>query len=287
MIKNQALTKALTGNRAFLGLALLFGLIFAVLVYVYLNQVGEDDGVGGQISGETRSVVVANQDIPAGIRLAPEMVRLEAIPSSLVLSNVFDTVEGTVGQVTTLPLVAGEQVLSSRISSSGVDLTQFGDDLPVSLVIPAGMRAFSVRTSEVSAVGGLVRPGDYVDVILSGELPIGSAETPDTVGAACYIVQDVQVLAVSQAVTNPTGATSSAAPSGEEGSGPALADTEANPEAASATLAVNPQQAWALAAAQRSVNEKNVSSQLWLSLRPYAERGETPGLPVCTVLPGS
>lgn len=276
MIKSQALPK---GNKAILALALFFGLLSALLVYVYLSRAGSDNG-GGQPTGATQMVVVAAQDIAAGTKITPEMIKLQAIPASLVLPNGFDNADAVVGQVTAVSLTTGEQILASRISGSSVDIAQFGDEPPLSLLVPAGMRGFSIHTSEVGAAGGLIRPGDYVDVIMSGEPPVRDESSESSIaipnislGVACYVVQDVQVLAISQAVTQ-----SSA------GVQPPLAGSEANPEATSATLAVTPQQAWLLAAAQRTVNENTVNTQLWLSLRPFGERGEAAGLPQCTVI---
>ncbi|MFQ6019466.1 MAG: Flp pilus assembly protein CpaB [Dehalococcoidia bacterium] len=247
-------------------LALLFGLVFAVLTYVFFSNVGGDDG--GQITGPAQKVVVAKQDIAAGSRITAEMVQIKPLSKSVLLPNVFTKTEDAVGQVTTVPLVAGEQVISTRVSASGVDLTQFAEDPPLSVVISEGLRGVSIKVSEVAASGGLILPGDYVDVLM-GFQPT-SPEGAATSAAACYVLQDVQVLAISQDVTQPAQATGA----GSGGASP-LAGSDPNPGAASTTLAVTPVQAYKLTAAQDNVD------QLWLSLRPFGDRGSVKGLPAC------
>jgi Flp pilus assembly protein CpaB len=269
MIGNQVLTR---GNRGIFLLALFFGLVFAILTYVFFSNVADDGG--GQISGLTKPVVVAAQNVPAGTRITADMVEVKFIPEGLVLSNIFSDTEAVVGQVSAVPLTAGEQIVAGRVSASGIDLAQFGDNPPLAVVIPEGMRGVSIQVSEVAASGGLIQPGDYVDVLI-GFLPVvpetAAATTSVTQGAACYVLQDVQVLAISQDVTRPSqGETSGAATSPLAGSNP-------NPAAASATLAVTPVQAWQVTAAHEN------TSQLWLSLRPFGERGSVTGLPQCTL----
>ena len=55
-----------------------------------------------------------------------------------------------------------------------------------------------------------------------------------------------------------------------------------NPGAATATLAVTPEQAAVLAAGQRTLNGANVEQHLWVSLRPFGDHGTNSGLPSCT-----
>jgi pilus assembly protein CpaB len=190
-----------------------------------------------------------------------------------VIPDVFKTTDIVVGKVTTVPVTAGEQILPAKLTSTGVELTQFKGDLPVSVVIPEGRRGFSVLVSEVSAVGGLLRPGNYVDVISSQEV-VSATDSSKTVGTACYLSQDIEVLAVAQQVIGSRGAAAETA----EGIAGAPADSAAK----SVTLAVTPQEAGALAAAQRSVSGADVGNQLWLSVRPFGEHGVLSDLPGCT-----
>ena len=270
MIKN--LTLGNMPNRMPLMLGLLLGLISAALIVVYLGQANSDGGSkGGQVTGDTTAAVVASQDIPAGTKITADMVSVKQIPISVVLQGSIQELTGVVDQVTSVPIVAGEQVLTSKVSATGIELSQFAGDLPLSVVLPAGRRAFSVAVSEVSAAGGLIKPGYYVDVIQSSE-EVSAADSSKTVGTSCYVAQDVQVLAVAQQLVATAGQTESAQEI-------AAAGTETG--AISATLAVTPQEASALAAAQRSVDGTNVQQQVWLSVRPFGEHGVNGDLAGC------
>lgn len=272
MIKNLSIGKG--SNRTLLLVALGLGLLTAVLIGVFLSTQGGDSG--GQVSGATVQAVVASQNVPAGTRLTEDMVKVQAVPSDLALAGVFTDAKTAVGQVTEGALVAGDQITSSKVTTSQVALAQFGANAPLSLLVPTGMRAFSVAISETGSAGGLIRAGDYVDVILSNPKTATDAQSFLTPGAACFVAQDVQVLAVGTNVKAAAGTDSTS-----------IASSATDTEATAATLAVTPQQAWWLAAAQTKIKDGGgVENQLWLSLRPFGERGQVTDLPVCGVVPG-
>jgi len=252
MIKNVALPK---GNRGFLLLAFLLAALAAVLVVVYLNSVGDDGGSGGG-GAASGPVVVAGQDIAAGTRISASMVILETVPSGERVSGALSSLNAVVGSTAGLAISEGEQITAANISTTDRDAALLGDDPPLSLVIPQGMRAVSVKIDEVTAVGGLIRPGDYVDVIMAEAINDSSAIN------TCYVVQDVKVLAIAQDVQV-------AAASGQGSQTPA-GPADNNPEAGSATLQVTPQKATSLIRAL----EQGEGQKLWLVLRPFGEHGE-------------
>ena len=268
MIKNLAIGN---GSSRALVLATALGLLSAVLIGVFLS--GLDSGSSGSsTSGAKVAAVVATQDIPAQTRITAGMLTVKELPMDIVLSGSFSSVDGLEGQVAQVAVLAGEQVVESKLTTAEVALTRFGANTPASLVLSAGMRAFSIRLSEVGAAGGLVRPGDFVDVLLSSGVSKEGFLTP---GSACYLLQDVEVLAISSTLK-----------SGADGDASAIAGASPNAEATAATLAVTPEESWWLAAAQQSVNDNSVGNQLWVSLRPFGEHGESQTLPICGVIPG-
>src|SRR3990172_5962916 len=141
MIKNQALGGRT--NRALILLGLVLGLVSAALVVVYLSK-ASDDG-GGNVSGGP-DVVVASQDIPAGTRITEGMVGLKSISAEAVLAGVFqDKAEGG-DQGARGPLVAGEQIVPSKVTPTGAAIANV-DNPPLAYVIPDGKRAVSVEVS--------------------------------------------------------------------------------------------------------------------------------------------
>ncbi len=155
----------------FLGLFL--GAVSAALVVVYLSQAG-DDGGGSVSGGVATPVVVAGGDIPAGTRITEEMLTLKSITSDAVLATAYRDVGDVVGQVTKVPLVSGEQVIPTKVTATGAPIA--GVENPrLAYVIPDGKRAVSIGVSSIIGASGLIRPGDYVDVILT--LKIESEES--------------------------------------------------------------------------------------------------------------
>jgi pilus assembly protein CpaB len=259
MIKSQALGGR--SNKALMLLGLFLGLVSAVLVVVYLKSAGGDGG--GDVSGAVVTpVVVANQSIPVGTRITEEMVTLKAITSDGVLAEAYRDTGDVVGQVTRVPLVAGEQVIPTKVTATGAAIADM-ENPPLAYVIPEGKRAVSIQVDNTIGVSGLIRPGDYVDVILTvkiegGATAEGSGSAEDQI--ARTILQNVQVLSVDQDVTRTVvGQGEDTAPAVGEGA-------EANPEATTVTLAVSPAHGEVL-----TVAEACAEPRLALALRAFGD----------------
>ncbi len=282
MIKNQALGGR--SNRGLILLGLFLGLLSAVLVVVYLSQAGE--GGGGEVSGaEVTPVVVASQDIAAGSRIIEGMVETKEIAIDTVLAGVFSDTKGVIGQVARVPLVAGEQVIATKVTATGAAIAD-GENPPLAFVIPEGKRAVSIQVSNVIGASGLIRPGDYVDVILAVQIQVGSGDGISDGSQnqiAQTILQNVLVLSVDQDVTRAVVSEGEAAPVVGDG-------TEVNSEATTVTLAVSPAHGEVL-----TVAEACATPRLALALRgfgdstPVANRtvwAEDGAAPTCAALLG-
>ena len=242
-------------GRSLLLLALLFAAVAAVLVFVALNR-GSDNDKETAASATTR-VVVAAQDISARTTLDAGMLKVADVPVDSVLDGAFSDVDDLDGQVTRYPLVSGEQVIASKIG------VQKDDETGLSFVFPQGTRAFSIQVSEASSAGGLILPGDLVDVIaILDEGTVG-------IDKAVTLVQGVEVLAVAQEAqeaipaARPTGTPTPSAVTGTLGERPE--DVKANPGARTVTLAVTQEQAQLLALVQ-------AKGELALSLRSFGDK---------------
>jgi len=267
MIKNQALGGRT--NRALILLGLFLGLVSAALVVVYLSKAG-DDGGGNVSGGAATPVVVVSQDIPVGTRVTEEMLTLKPIASDAVLPGAFLKTEEVVGQVTRVPLVAGEQVIPTKVAATGVAITDV-ENPPLAFVIPEGKRAVSVEVSSIIGASGLIRPGDYVDVILTVQVQGGGAsggtagESASRDQLARTILQNALVLAVDQDVALP-------AAGGEEGAPPSTDDgAKSNADASTVTLAVSPVHGEVLTVAETC--GENFGGRLALALRGFGDSG--------------
>ncbi len=264
MIKSQALGGR--SNKALIFLGLFLGLVSAVLVVVYLSSAGGESS-GGTSGAVLTPVVVASGDIPAGKRITEEMVEIKDITADVVLAGTYRDTGDVVGQVTRIPLVAGEQVIPTKVTATGAAIVD-AENPPLAYVVPEGKRAVAVQVTNIIGASGLIRAGDYVDVILTVKIGGGgTAEGSDSVSLeanqiARTILQNVQVLSIDQDVALTAVDVGEGAPAVSEGS-------EANSEATSVTLAVSPAHGEVLTTAE--VCGENNSGRLALALRALGD----------------
>ncbi|HTE86159.1 MAG TPA: Flp pilus assembly protein CpaB [Dehalococcoidia bacterium] len=197
-----------SGSRRALMIALAFGAISAFLVFAFLNR--SDSGGGGA----TLPVLVAAQDVALGQELTDQNVTLKALPAVAKHPNAFTdkTESSALHQVATVPIAAGEQVLSSQLTKSQAEVG-------LAALIPEGHRAIAITVTEVAAGGGFIKPGDSVDVVgefqanttapASAVLALPKGDASNKVYVAATVLQNVKVLAMGQSAQVPQQSTSS------------------------------------------------------------------------------
>ncbi len=100
-------------------------------------------------------------------------------------------IEDLVGVVLRSPLQKG-----ARLSPQ--DFIRPGESAFLAAVLKSGTRAVAIRVDDVTGGAGLIRPGNRVDVILSGKLDAGGAGKG--VASAKTLLEDVRVIAVNRDV---------------------------------------------------------------------------------------
>jgi pilus assembly protein CpaB len=134
-------------------LALTAGGAFAFGTYRYIQQApAVGDGVA------TKPVIVAAVNLQLGAELRPEDLRIVSWPANAVPASAFGSADQVVGRGLIQSVVENEPILPNKLAPKGA-----GAGLPP--VIPAGMRALSVRVNDVVGVAGYVLPGNRVDVV--------------------------------------------------------------------------------------------------------------------------
>ncbi len=279
MASTTAMTPGARRSRAFWLVALLAGIGAAVLVVVALRAARA--GRTGTASAPMVTVAVAARDIPATTRLEAGMLRLQPIPRDAMLSGAQTSVAALTGQVTRVALQAGEQVTTAKVAATVKDAS-------FAAAVPADKRALSIKVSEVIGTGGLLVPGDHVDVIGVFQVFDKDAATATNLTGSDsgdkpkkfisgVVLQDVEVLAVAQQVPQGVVAPEAKASSGSVGStskkGATDAPKDAQPDAKSVTLAVTQQQAEKLFLAEQM-------GTLRLALRPVGATPQPPAQPV-------
>ena len=236
MAQSMTTTSISRVNRRFLLLALILGSLFAVLAYALLSNSGS--GGGGAAVGEV-PVVVAKAAIPAGTVITADMVAVQQLPADKLPLGVFESTDLVIGRVTRYPLAANEQVLLSKLVGGADTATSEG----VSVVVQEGQRGMAIKLEQVVGYGGLVLPGDYVDVLWLSNEVVAEFE------GAGLIAENVEVLAVQQTIVDLPPSAPGLQAEGEEPEPLAPgehrvrgSDAEPIPESITVTLMLTPEQ---------------------------------------------
>lgn len=134
---------------------------------------------------ETVPVVVATRAIPVGTQLTKDDVKVVAWPAGTQVPGAFSNVPAVVDRGVIAPIGLNEPVTTARVAGA-----EAGAGLPP--IIPAGMRAISVRVNEVVGVAGFVLPGTRVDVLVAVDDDGDDSNKKEPM--ARTVVSNVQVL---------------------------------------------------------------------------------------------
>jgi pilus assembly protein CpaB len=208
----------------------------AGLVYVATSRNSTTSSGGGV---NDTPVLVAKADIPARTKITADMIEVRLVSAETRSALAFGSVSDVTGKVTRFPIAANEQVLSSKV----VDLSSNAAATARSLsyIVPAGKRGFAINTTEVQDVGGLLLPGDYVDVMVRYDVDFRTGADIQTEDAfvAHILLQNVEVLAISQTINDVAPGTQP----NETGQRERISEAKAEPGAGTVTLALTPEDA--------------------------------------------
>lgn len=138
---------------------------------------------------ETRSVVVARRAIPRGAAIDVDRLEIEEWPIESIPEDSFASFE-EVGSTAfaarraLLPIAPGQAIVDTALTDAGVRPT-------LAARLEPGYRAFTLRMTDVTGVGGFVLPGDRIDVLFTWD------QTPDSKQQTLItevLLQDVEVL---------------------------------------------------------------------------------------------
>lgn len=172
--------------------AIFLGIVAVVLTRSYVNNATVGNVTPAAAS--TVPVVVAAQDLDRGVALQPNFLKVVNFPADAAPASAFHAVADLTGskdqqRLALRAMVANEPVLAANVSGPGGKLN-------LSSTVGAGMRAVSLRSSDVTGVGGFVLPGDRVDVFLTRAAGEG-AQTLTQV-----LAENVRVLGVDQSAND-------------------------------------------------------------------------------------
>ena len=137
-------------------------------------------------------IVVAKAALKFGDKLDASKIEVLKVPSNAVPEGAFTTVAQVLAQdgggapVVLTPIAAREALLPAKLSGPGARAS-------VAAEIGDGMRAYTIKVSDVTGVGGHALPGDRVDVVLMRDL---STDASQHSYVSQVVIQNIRVLGV-------------------------------------------------------------------------------------------
>lgn len=143
-------------SRPLILVALLLTLVSTFFLYRYIESLRQVP----EVQVKYGNVVVATANIPQHVKITEEMVTLKSVPEEAIHPDAAKAITELVGLTTNMEIVAEEQILKSKISSTDQKNS-------LSYQIPENMRAIVVPTTEVSGLAGYLEKGDKVDILVT------------------------------------------------------------------------------------------------------------------------
>lgn len=202
-------------------LILIAGFVLALLAAVGTYLIASGSQGSAPAAVPTTDVLVAARDIPPKTALAAGDLKAVKINSDAVPAAALraDQQVSVVGKVVTVPIQAGEFILSGKFgTTAGATFTVFPPNVTaeVGQAIPPGTpnyRAMSITVPDQFAVGGAIQVGDVVDIMYTlnfdpnkyfraqpGVVPGSPQDTRATDFSVKVILEKVPVIARTLAV---------------------------------------------------------------------------------------
>ena len=239
-------------------LVILVGILLAVLAFVGIVVVLNQNAGQEQQGPLMETVLVATQDVAIGDPVTPDMVEPRQVEADAVVGTPLRDASQVQGQPALFAIPAGTQVTQAALGL-GLGVQNIAGQLS------DGERAIAFVMDRAQAVDFLLQPGDTVDVLASIHL-LPPDEGLGIIRSVKVLLQNKRVLYVSDSRIEAAAAAAAATPA---------PDGQAPPAAAPVTTVViiiagTDQDAEIIRFAQRSAGEvgENVAASLSVTLRP-------------------
>lgn len=140
------------------------------------------------------TIVTAVRQLPYGHRLKAEDLQVSSLPTEVVPANAFKTIDTIFAAgkkpILKVGLEKGELLFPSKINAAD-------GRSALSLLLPVGKRAVTIKVNEVRGVGGFIQPRDHVDILLT-EKRTADHKAPR---ASRVLLQNVLIMAIGQDIT--------------------------------------------------------------------------------------
>lgn len=172
-----------------------FALAATVLTVILLSQerqrlASEAYKRMASIQENSADVVFAATDIPAGKVISEDMLYTKLIARNTLPSEAVTSIARAVGRIATSPIKKDSYIAVDRLAWPTTR------DTSLAMKTPIGKRAMTISADNISSLVGMIKPGDYVDVIGLIPLPDMIEGKPVSQPSTVPLFQNVLILAV-------------------------------------------------------------------------------------------
>ena len=177
--------------------------IATILVITWLNQqqrrMAEDMSKRfKELHANTVDAIYAKTDIPMGKIISEDMIFTKPMTKNSLPPEAATSVARVIDRIAALNIKEDSIILLDMVGPP------VARESTLAARTPIGKRAISVSVDNISSLVGMIKPGDYVDVISLILLPAATAEGKQaTQPAMVPLFQNVQVLAVGSQLGRP------------------------------------------------------------------------------------
>ena len=136
-------------------LVVLVGLFLAVVAFLGVFLLLTGNQTPNQGNRNEVNQVVAAADIPLGTAITQSMVTTKTVPSDQAVANAYTDPSLVIGQTVRKAVLQGALITSDYFAAS-----------QASVSVPPGYRGIAVQVDQVTGVGTLIQPGDFVDMVV-------------------------------------------------------------------------------------------------------------------------
>ena len=169
-------------------LAAVVCILLAVLIIFYPmggTKVAKKDAPPPQPKVEMVKVITAAADIPARTFIKEDMLKAVEVEKNLAPSDAVTEINTLVGKPASVNIMK-DDIITDKKFYKDIKMAGFSG------MIPPDCRAITVPISDVTAVAGFLKPGDYVDIMLVDS----DEDTKATSGE--IVLQNVLLLAINK-----------------------------------------------------------------------------------------
>lgn len=172
----------------------IIGLIVFIILFLFITTISNK----GNREGDKQEIVVAAKEIPAMTVITADMLTVKKVEGEFLSSGNIMSKKEALGMVANTKILVNEPIISQKLTSAD------NSSLGIAPSVAEGKRAVSVIVEMNTGLSGLLRSGNFVDVLTSYDTE-GTPDPNATLNSVSYLngitvtlAQNAKVIALAQ-----------------------------------------------------------------------------------------